>query len=285
HYVVPSIFVNFFAKIFRIPTILHGRAVDVNYLPYYSIKSKILLLIAGKLNNIIITVCKSMKNDCLRFKIPQNKVKVIYNGIDFKKFNPKEKTFFSNQRSLELIHAGQFILRKGQHLIIEACKQLKDNKIKFHLTLIGDGIQKKTYVELIHKYNLEDYVDLIKWIEPNEMPNNLQKADLLVFPSITEGLPNVILEAMSMKLAVILTGVDGNLELAQNIGCILVEKNNPQQIFKAILHYYNNPKDIEIGGEINRKFIVNTFSWEKHGKELYHVYNCLVNKRKNINQK
>lgn len=280
HYIVPSIFINFFAKIFRVPTILHGRAIDVNYLPYFSVKSKILLLIAGKLNNMILTVCKLMKDDCLRFKIAKNKVKVIYNGIDFKKFNPKEKTFFSNQRSLELLHVGQLTLRKGQHLIIEACKQLKDNNIKFHLTLIGDGIQRQTLVDLIHKYDLKDYVDLIGLVDHNKIPNYLQKADLLVFPSLTEGLPNAVLEAMSMKLAVILTGVDGNLELAQNIGSILIDINNPQQLFEAILHYYNNPSEIEIGGEINRNFIVNTFSWDKHAKELYHVYNFLANKRR-----
>ena len=107
---------------------------------------------------------------------------------------------------------------------------------------------------------------------------------MFVFPSTTEGLPNAVLEAMSMKLAVVLTNVDGNLELAQKIGSILVDINNPQQLFEAILHYYNNPREIEIGGEINRNFIVKTFSWDKHAKELYNVYNFLASRKKNINE-
>ena len=285
HYVVPSIYVNFFAKIFRVPTILHGRGLDVNYLPYFSVKSKILLIIAGKLNNLILTVCKSMQYDCLRFKINEKKVKVIYNGIDFTHFNPKKKIFFSSQHPLELLHIGSLILRKGQHLIIEACKKLKESNIEFHLTLIGDGIQRQMLVDLINKYELEDHVDLLGWIDHRKIPNYLQKADLLVFPSTTEGLPNAVLEAMSMKLAVILTSVDGNLELAQNIGSILVDINNPQQIFEAILHYYKNPREIERGGEINRNFITNTFSWEKHADELYQAYNFLINRRKHKNEK
>jgi len=284
HYIVPSIFINFFAKIFRVPTILHGRGKDVNYFPYFSVKSKILLLIAGRLNNMILTVGKSMKDNCLRFKIAKNKVKVVYNGVDFKKFNPKEKTFFSNQCPLNLLHVGAFSLEKGQYLIIEACKKLKENDIKFHLTLIGNGILRQTLVDLINKYKLDDYVDLVKPMDHNNLPNYMEKADLLVFPSITEGLPNVVLEAMSMKLIVILTRVGGNLELAQNIGSILVDPNNPQQLFEAILHYYNNPREIEIGGEINRNFIVSTFSWDKHAKELYHVYNYLAKKGKNLNE-
>ncbi len=285
HYIVPSIFVNFFAKIFRVPTLLHGRGQDVNYRPYHNVKSKILLLISGKLNNMILTVCKSMRNDCLRFKITKSKVKVIYNGINFIKFSPKNKTFFSNQRPLELIHVGSYSLRKGQHLIIDACKKLKDNNIKFRLTLIGEGIQRQTLVELINRYELESYVELMGWVEHKNLPNYMEKADVLIFPSITEGLPNAVLEAMSMKLVVILTNVDGNIELAQNIGSILVDINNPQQLYEAILHYYNNPKEIEIGGEINRNFIVKTFSWDKHAKDLYHVYNFLANRKKNINEK
>jgi len=140
-------------------------------------------------------------------------------------------------------------------------------------------------VDLINKYELEDHVDLLGWIDHRKIPNYLQKADLLVFPSTTEGLPNAVLEAMSMKLAVILTSVDGNLELAQNIGSILVDINNPQQIFEAILHYYKNPREIERGGEINRNFITNTFSWEKHADELYQAYNFLINRRKHKNEK
>ena len=285
HYIVPSLVINSFAKIFRVPTILHGRGQDVNHWPYHRVKSKILLLIAGMLNNMIVTVCKSMRNDCLRFKITKSKVKVIYNGIDFTKFSPKDKTFFSDHRPLELLNVGSFGPRKGQLLIIKACKKLKDNNIKFRLSLIGRDTQNQSLVDLISKYDLKDYVDLLGVIDHKELPKYMEKADVLVFPSITEGLPNAVLEAMSMKLAVILTNVDGHLELAQNIGSILVNINNPQQLFEAILHYYNNPKEIEIGGEINRNFIVKTFSWDKHAKELYHVYNFLANKRKNINKK
>ena len=117
------------------------------------------------------------------------------------------------------------------------------------------------------------------------LPSYMQEADVLVFPSLTEGLPNAVLEAMSMKLVVILTRVDGHLEIAQNVGSILVDINNPQQLFEAILHYYKNPKEVEMGGEINRNFILNLFSWNKHAKDLYHMYKFLANKRMILNEK
>jgi len=129
---------------------------------------------------------------------------------------------------------------------------------------------------------LDDYVDIIKPMDQKNLINYLKKADIFVFPSLTEGLPNVVLEAMSMKLPVILTRISGNIELAQNIGSILVDINNSQQLFEAILHYYNNPREIQIGGEINRNYITNTFRWEKHAKELYQTYIFLINKKKII---
>ncbi|MFX1500556.1 MAG: glycosyltransferase family 4 protein [Promethearchaeota archaeon] len=280
HYVVPSIFVGIFAKIFRIPVILHGRGQDVNHWPYFRIKSKILLLIAGKLNNMILTVCNSMKNDCLRFKIPSKKITVIYNGIDSKQFNPVDKNFFSKSRTLELLHIGTFSRRKSQHLIIEACKLLKNKDINFHLTLIGDGPQKEEIVNLINKYDLKSKVDLLGSIDHIILQNYMAKSDLMIFPSITEGLPNAVLEAMSMQLPVVLTRVDGHIEIAQKGGSILIEKNSVDQIVDAILDYYNNPKNIELGGRVNRNFIVNNFSWDKHGKELFNIYNRIIKNKK-----
>ncbi|MHA1884686.1 MAG: glycosyltransferase, partial [Promethearchaeota archaeon] len=165
HYVVPSIFVNIFAKIYRVPTILHGRGTDINYRPYQNIISKILLLVGSRLNNLILTVCKSMRDDVLKFKIPRDKVKVIYNGVDFETFNPKNKKFFKNQRPLELIHVGSLSYRKGQHQILEACKLLKEKEINFHLTLIGGGPQKQLITNLITEYKLESSVSLVGAID------------------------------------------------------------------------------------------------------------------------
>ena len=91
HYVIPSILMCIFGKLFRVPCILHGRALDVNYLPYFNIKSKVLFLITSKLSSAILTVSKMMRLDCLKFKIPSQKITVIYNGMDSDQFNPVNK--------------------------------------------------------------------------------------------------------------------------------------------------------------------------------------------------
>ena len=96
--------------------------------------------------------------------------------------------------------------------------------------------------------------------------------EFFILPSLTEGLSISALEAMSMKLPMILTKVGGNPEIARGVGCILIEKNNYEQLYNAILYYYYNPKDIERGGNINRELVINNFNWNTHSEKLYSQY-------------
>ncbi len=274
-YVFPSIFMGLFGKIFRIPSILHGRGTDINFLPYNNLKSKIYLIIASKLNNLILTVSKAMRDDCLRFRFPKDKVVTLYDGVDFEKFNPKGKNFFSKDNKLYILNIGRFSYEKCHKLIVETCKELKDNNINFHLTLIGIGPLKNQIIKLIKKLELMDFISLKGWVNHEMLFDYLLKADLFILPSLTEGLPISVLEAMSMELPVILTKVGGMPELALDIGSILIEKNNKSQLHNAIIYYLNNPEEIKIGGKINRKFILNNFNWDSHAKKLYSIYKKL----------
>lgn len=277
-YVVPSLIIGSFGKLFRIPSILHGRGMDMNYYPFYILKSKILLIISGKINDKILTVSNAMRKDVLKFKISNKKVTTLYDGVDFNEFNPINKKFYSNKQ-LEILHNGRFSPEKAHNIIIKACKKLRDNNIKFHLTLIGSGKLENQVRDLIKRYDLYDFVTFLGYIDHKKIPKFMIDKDIFILPSLTEGLPISALEAMSMKLPMILTKVGGNPEIAQDIGCILIDKNNHKQLYKAILYYYNNPKDIERGGNINRETIIKSFNSDIHAKKLYDLYLLLKNKK------
>ncbi|MEE9377755.1 MAG: glycosyltransferase family 4 protein [Candidatus Lokiarchaeia archaeon] len=277
-YVVPSLIMGFFGKFFRVPSILHGRGMDMNYYPFYRLKSKILLKVASKINNKILTVSNAMRRDVLKFKIPIKKVITIYDGVDFVRFNPVNKKFYSNKR-LEILHNGRFSPEKCHDIIIKVCKKLRDNNINFHLTLMGVGKLENQVRELIRRYDLHDFITFLGWIDHKKLPNYMINMDLFILPSLTEGLSISALEAMSMKLPMILTKVGGNPEIAQRVGCILIEKNNHEQLYNAILYYFNNPKDVERGGNINREFIINNFNWDTHSKKLYNLYLEFLNRK------
>lgn len=278
-YVVPSIIMGIFGRFFKIPSILHGRGTDINYFPFKNIKSRILLIIAGMLNKVILIVSEAMKNDCIQLNLPKKKLITIYDGVNFIEFNPEGKKYYNYNRAIEILHIGRFSHEKAHNLIIETCKMLRDNNIKFHLTLIGIGPLKKQIIELVRNYKLENLISLIGWVKHKNIPNYMLKSDLFILPSITEGLPISVIEAMSMKLPIIMTNVGGMPELANKDGCILIDKNNKESLYNAILYYYNNPNKVKIGGDVNREFITKNFNWNIHAKKLYKIYLRLKNKK------
>ena len=278
-YVIPSIIMGIFGRFFKIPSILHGRGTDINYIPFKNIKSRILLIIAGMLNKVILIVSKAMKNDCIQLNLPKKKLITIYDGVNFIEFNPEGKKYYNYDRAIEILHIGRFSYEKAHNLIIETCKMLRDNNIKFHLTLIGIGPLKKQIIELVRNYKLENLISLVGWVEHKIIPNYMLKSDLFILPSITEGLPISVIEAVSMKLPIIMTNVGGMPELANKDGCILIDKNNKESLYNAILYYYNNPNKVKIGGDVNREFITKNFNWNIHAKKLYKIYLRLTNKK------
>jgi len=278
-YVIESIIMGIIGKIFRIPSIFHGRGTDINYLPFISFKNYILAKIACKLNNKILTVSKAMKHDIIKLNVPIKKITHIYNGIDFLKFNPKPKSKKDfKSRRFEIYNIGQYVSIKSHKLMIKTCTELKNNNINFHLTLTGFGPLEKQIKNLIKKNNLENYITLTGYIDHDKTIEFFQKADLYIQPSLTEGMPNSVLEAMSMKLPVILTNAGGMLELIKEPGGILIEKNNEKQLYNAVIHYIQNPQNIEIAGKINREFILKNFNWEEHTEKLYNIYLNLIKK-------
>ena len=143
---------------------------------------------------------------------------------------------------------------------------------------MGIGDLKDQITTLIKNHDLEDYIELTGWVDHEKIPNYMNKVDLFILPSITEGLPISVVEAMSMGLCVVLTNVGGMPELVQQIGGILIEKNSVEQLYNAIIYYFKNPQDLEQGGKINREFIINNFNWDLHSKKLYAIYIKLITK-------
>lgn len=276
-YVIESIIMGVFGRVFRVPSIFHSRGSDFNYFPFISVKKNILARLCGKLNKIIITVSKTMKLDGLKLNISPNKMINIYDGIDLTNFNPTGKKYFMKNETFKIIHIGRFSFEKNHELIIEACRRLREDKVNFHLTLIGIGPLQNSISNLVKQYNLKDHIDLEGWVDHKEIPKHLLKSDLFILPSLTEGMPISVLEAMSMSLPVILTNVGGMSELVQKNGGFLIEKNNLEQLYDAIMYYINNPAKLEIAGKINREFIINNFNWNIHSNKLFNVYSNLKN--------
>ena len=145
---------------------------------------------------------------------------VINNGIDLKKFNPANP--HNDIRSELKIPADKilvlFIARFTSHkqplALIEAFAKSYQQNPKLHLLMVGDGDQKDEAKNLIRRLKMQDHITLEAFRQ--DVPDVLASADIFVLPSLWEGLPIGLLEALAMGKAVIATNVDGTSEIIEN---------------------------------------------------------------------
>jgi colanic acid/amylovoran biosynthesis glycosyltransferase len=129
---------------------------------------------------------------------------------------------------------------KGFHTLIAACACLRDEGMAFSCVLIGDGPEAPRLRLMVAELNLSAHVALLGKRLPSEVKTFYEQADILVMPSCVrhndrDGIPNVLLEAMAMKIPVISTYVSGIPELVRNLETgLLVEPDEPVALAEAI---------------------------------------------------
>ena len=140
------------------------------------------------------------------------KVHVVHCGIE-DAFHAGEST--PPPTSPRLVCIGRLCEQKGQLLLMEAAHLLKQRGIFFALDLAGDGEMRADVEAAIERYGLQREVHITGWISGSQVRDELLAARALVLPSFAEGLPVVIMEAMSLRRPVLSTFVAGIPELVQ----------------------------------------------------------------------
>ena len=138
------------------------------------------------------------------------KIKIVHCGLEESFYNVPAKPIAATPR---LVCVGRLCEQKGQLLLLEAAKKLNDSGMDFELILAGDGEMRAEIESLIIQYKLQDKVKITGWISSDEVRNHILSSQALVLPSFAEGLPVVIMEAMSLRRPVISTYIAGIPEL------------------------------------------------------------------------
>lgn len=142
-----------------------------------------------------------------------------YSSIDLEKDMYYKQNWNINDKPniYEIIHTGYMdSYRKGQKVLLEAIKIVKDRGYNIRLTLIGDGIKREEFENLADDLGISEIVDFKGLIKNKQkILNILRKSHLFVFPTQSEGLPRTIIEAMSQGLPCISSPVDGIPELVE----------------------------------------------------------------------
>lgn len=200
-----------------------------------------------------ITVCnKESKKHLLELSLIPNKIHLIHHGIDLKRF-PLRKPKLSTRNGqspddpVRIIALGRLVPKKGFSILLKALALLP-KELHWKLTLGGGGIESNLLKETVMKLALQDKVSLLGPLSAHEVRHLYDEGDLFVLPSrVTEdgdrdGLPSVLLEAISAGVSIVSTYTGGIPELIQDQeNGFLIEPNQIEALMFGIKHLLQNP--------------------------------------------
>jgi len=180
--------------------------------------------------------------------------------LDFSNF--KLNIDFS-QRSDLIGYVGRLSEEKGIINFIDSIPLVLEQKPDLNILIIGDGDLRDKVNNYLSQNELENNVKLIGWSSHEDLPKYLNSLKLLVIPSYTEGLPNIMLEAMACGTPVLATGVGAIPDIISDgkTGFIM-ENNSPECIAKNIFRAMEHP-GLENIVKNSIIFVKNNFTYKK----------------------
>ncbi|MGB4557956.1 MAG: glycosyltransferase [Burkholderiaceae bacterium] len=118
--------------------------------------------------------------------------------------------------TVKLLCVGRLTPAKCQVLLVQACALLRDAKVDFSLTLVGAGPDQDRIEQAISNFQLQQHITLTGALNQDAVRTHFAQADIFVLPSLAEGIPVVLMEAMSSGVPCVTTPVNGIPELIQH---------------------------------------------------------------------
>lgn len=202
---------------------------------------------------------------------------VIPNGIDLYRFTNLSREEVRSQLQIKerekiVIFVGRLVLVKGVKYLIHAMETVSHRCLEARLIVVGEGKEKNSLEKLTNKLGLGDVVTFIGGVSNENVLEYMAAADILALPSLSEGFPVVILEALASGLPVVTTDILGLPEIicdGEN-GLLVAPKNIPQIAEKVLLLLQDNELRRKISQNNRQK--VKNYTWDKAIDRLEQVY-------------
>jgi glycosyltransferase involved in cell wall biosynthesis len=191
----------------------------------------------------------------------RNKILITHRHfLDFETFTAT--TSLPNRPPL-VGYIGRLSGEKGIQHFVQALPAILNDQRDLWVLIGGDGGLKESIEASLQEEGVTTRVDLPGWISHDDLPNYLNQLRLLVLPSYTEGLPNIMLEAMACGTPVLATpiGAVPDVIIDGKTGFIM-ENNSPECIAENVIRALNSP-DLEEIAEAGRRFVEEHFTFER----------------------
>jgi len=208
----------------------------------------------------------------LKYSHPPGRVWFVPNGVNPQFFQKRD---FSDGLTTKLLYVGTWLDRKGIYYLVDAFSALANRIPDLRLTIAGCGVSESE-VKLHFSEALRDKIVVIPFLKRDEMPALYASHDIFVFPSLVEGMPLTLLEAMASAMPVVTTNTCGMADLIEDgKNGLLVTPADADALSGAIETLaQSEQRRRELG--LNAQSTVQDYSWALVVKKLEHVLNLAV---------
>jgi len=193
-------------------------------------------------------------------------VTVVPNGVDPEEFYPGD-----SDGPPVILFVGRLIQNKGIDTFIRCLPAVLEDHPNARVRIIGTGPMRSDLEQLIKKFDLTDCIEFCGFVE--SVAEEMRRADIFCRPSLSEGMPLTLLEAMASGLPVVVTPVAGVPEVVtHNQNGILVPKNDPASLSMALSDVLDDEEWCQELSIAAREEVVNKYSWQSRTEQILDVY-------------
>ena len=190
-------------------------------------------------SDAVISVSQHISDSLKLDGISPEKLHVVYRGLDRQLFSPGDKQEARQQLKLPgkqtlFVAVGRLVDVKGHEQLLAACRVLSQQGHNFQCHILGDGPLRKQLQQQINGFDLQNCVHLSGSQSQAELVSWYRAADCVVHPSYSEGIPNVLFEAMSCGTRFVASNVGGIPEIADADYDLLVPPRDCNALAQAM---------------------------------------------------
>ena len=217
------------------------------------------------------------KENIEKLGIDHKKISVIHNGVDTTLFTPRDSEKKTDRK--QILWVGRYIPGKGVEYLTEAFSRVREKIPGAHLVLVGEGPEKTAIEERIRKLHINGSVTMIDYLDNEKIPGIYKDSDIFVLPSLMEGVPRTILEAMACGVPVVTTDLPHLVDIIDGAGLVVPSKD-PAVLSEAILTILEDPSLAETMSQRARTKIEQEYSWEDTVGKTLALYGAVIASRR-----
>lgn len=259
------------SRLTGIPFIMTGRAGDI-YPPDGVLAEKLRDAILVRTNNA--ANVRYLADQCPPGQ--EDKVRLVYNSLTFKS---RMQSAVPMEPPYRILAVGRLVRTKGFDVLLTAMARLKRENFACRLTLVGDGWRRRSLQRQIRRLHLEDAVDMPGFVPHDHLLRFMAGHDMLVMPSVVDetgdrdGIPNVIMEALSNRLPVVATDVCGITEVVRHGETgLIVPQRDPAELARAIRRMAEDREAALRMAESGKTLVETMFDADVNIRALFALY-------------